>query len=387
MTKRRVPKASRGDAAGSDRLLRSLLEQARKAALKSAPKKHHLIPASYLRRWQEGRNIRVTWVDEGRSYLNSPENAARETDYYLLASPDVDPETVPPLLFEVMLGEVEQWAKAVIDKIISSGLASISMRERVELAWFLAFQVTRGHRFRVRQREMANDLMVLQYGDLTPEGARHLLKERKLAVTDSAVEEAVEASRQLRDGEIFVSPQDVAIVASSGEMALVIGEHLVGRNWQVYDSIPNLVTCDEPVVPIGGPGASREEWVGYQAAGAVIFPLSPSKLLVMFREDLTPMVDSRLSREETVEVNREIISAASRWAFERPVKHVTERLRVPPVPSPMVVRDGPYWSDGDGRKAIFRTYSPTRWQKGLAPPWPVARWWERPVLRTAQSSR
>lgn len=71
--------------------VRAIFEQAVKNAEGTPPRKHHLVPASYLRRWAEDGKVRVTVVDEGRSYLSAPETAACETDYYRLDHPDVDP--------------------------------------------------------------------------------------------------------------------------------------------------------------------------------------------------------------------------------------------------------------------------------------------------------
>jgi hypothetical protein len=43
----------------------------------SVPRKHHNVPESYLRRWEENGQIRVTEVDVGRDYVTSPGRAAR----------------------------------------------------------------------------------------------------------------------------------------------------------------------------------------------------------------------------------------------------------------------------------------------------------------------
>ena len=47
----------------------------------SAPRKHHLVPASYLRRWQgSARTIRMTETTSRRSVLVSPQKALKQTD-------------------------------------------------------------------------------------------------------------------------------------------------------------------------------------------------------------------------------------------------------------------------------------------------------------------
>src|SRR4051794_4521934 len=45
----------------------AVFEEARKSAQGgSAARKHHLVPASYLRRWEEDGQLRVTVIDEDR---------------------------------------------------------------------------------------------------------------------------------------------------------------------------------------------------------------------------------------------------------------------------------------------------------------------------------
>jgi hypothetical protein len=41
--------------------------------------------------------------------VTTPRKAATETDYYRIESPDLDPEEIPPLLFEVTFSRVEKW--------------------------------------------------------------------------------------------------------------------------------------------------------------------------------------------------------------------------------------------------------------------------------------
>ena len=63
--------------------MRLLLERARRFALQ-APRKHHVVPASYLTRWARKGAIRVTDLQTRKAYSSSPEKVARRTDYYRL---------------------------------------------------------------------------------------------------------------------------------------------------------------------------------------------------------------------------------------------------------------------------------------------------------------
>ncbi|MEU0646147.1 DUF4238 domain-containing protein [Streptomyces umbrinus] len=355
----------------------ALLESAKRdQAGGSAPRKHHLVPASYLRRWEEGGKIRVTHVDRKKSHLASAGTAARETDYYRIESPEVDPEVVPPLLFEKMLGEVEGMSVEIIDLLISQGPEALSPDQRAKFSLFLAFQITRGHSFRVANRLMVGDFFKLKYENVTAEGVRRFLIDAGMPSNTADIEAAYAALKEVSSGDVVIQPQDASIVAESGTLALQVGEHLFARNWHKFTTVPILITCDEPVVLLGGPPRDRRERAGASTAGIVFFPLNPSNLLVMFHPRFHPWGSPELDRVETAEVNREVMAATSRWAFEKPSRHVTERMPLPPAVAPFK-REGPYPMAGDSNQQLFRIFRPTRWASAAPPlpPWPVSRWW------------
>ena len=64
---------------------RRLFDVARKNEGQSAPRKHHIVPSSYLDRWAENGHVRVTDINSGHTYVQSPAKAMRETDFYSLA--------------------------------------------------------------------------------------------------------------------------------------------------------------------------------------------------------------------------------------------------------------------------------------------------------------
>lgn len=350
----------------------ALLEKARRAAQNSAPRKHHLVPNSYLSRWAEDDKIRVTRVDDQYSYLAPPRKAARETDYYLLESPDVDPEEVPPLLMEVMFGEVEGLAKAAIDQMLETGSAHLGPEQAAEFAWFLGFQATRGHAYRRTQAHLMNELFRLKYGKVTDEGLRQLLSKRGQPGDDADVAAARRFIDELNAGTMRVTQQQTAMAAQSAKSAYDVGQQFLNRHWQIFTAPPILITCDEPVVLIGGPGHRRGERGGFASVGVVVFPLAPNAVLAMFRDDLRPAEPWELAHAEVAELNREILAASARWAFERPARHFTQKVMVPPAPDPAAFEE----FESDGRQ-ILRAYTPTRWAGPDAPDWPVRRWWTR----------
>lgn len=355
-----------------------LLDQARRNAAGSAPRKHHLVPASYLRRWAEDNRIRVTVLDERRSYISTPENAARETDYYRLEHPDLDADDLPPLLFETMLSHVEDNAKGVIDELLEHGDPGRIDPERMALfAWHLGLSVTRGRAFRAGMKGMVADFFRLQFGKITDSGILALLTKHGVADTPDNLARHRAFFDDLQSGKVWVEQPDAALVALSGQIADPIGEQMFLRKWRVYETPPILVTCDEPIVTVGGPGSSRSERAGVGSAGVVLYPLSPTALLALFEARMKPRGTSTLDLDETAEVNREIASNASRWVFERPSQDVAQALMLPPAPDPPFKREGPFPVAGSTTGEAFRTFTPTRWaDKDEAPPWPVARWWE-----------
>lgn len=357
--------------------LEQLVDEARRNEGGTPPRKHHLVPASYLRRWAESDQIRVTVIDESHSFRTAPAKAARETDFYRLEHPDVDPNELPPLLFETMLSKVEGNAKTVIDGLIAHGrLDRIAPEQAALFAWHVALTLTRGKAFRAEQEEMLTDFYRLRYAKVSDQGIHAQLRRAGIDATPEEVARHRLFLDELQAGDIRVQRPDAASVALSAQMAQPLGERLFDRVWVVHRTPPILVTCDEPVVILGGPGSPRAERSGVGVAGVVLYPLSPSELLVLFHPDMRPEGRPVLDRAETLDINREIIASGSRWAFERPTRPVTLGLRVPPAPEKPFMREGPLPQVEGAEGELYRTYKPTRWRDdGTAPPWPVERWW------------
>ena len=122
--------------------LRDLLEEARQSGDSlSAQRRHHIVPAFYLKHWADNGKLLVTNVDEGRSWPATPRRAATESDYYRIESPDLDPDEIPPLLFEVTLSRVERWGADFIDAAIADHDTLLRCEEqRVLFSVYMAFQ-------------------------------------------------------------------------------------------------------------------------------------------------------------------------------------------------------------------------------------------------------
>ena len=362
---------------GLPREAEGLLDEARRNEAGTPPRKHHLVPASYLRRWAEDGKIRVTEVDEQHTYVTAPKTAARQTDFYRLEHPQLDANKLPPLLFETILSKAEGNAHQVIDHLLEQrDVTGLAPEQTAEFAWHLALSITRGRAFRAEQQEMLNDFYRLQYSKVTDEGIRARLKEHGIDPTPAEVATNREFLDDLQTGEVRVERPVASSIAMSAEMAGPLGERLFQRSWVVFETPPILVTCDEPVVIVGGPGSPRSERSGVETAGALLYPLSPSSLLVLFHPSMRPVGPLVLDHAEVAEINREIIAATSRWVFERPTRRVAMGLRVPSAPEKPFMREGPLPQAAGAEGELYRFMKPTRWSdEALAPPWPVQRWW------------
>lgn len=361
---------------------RQLMEEAKRNAAGSPPRKHHLVPRSYLQRWAEpddkGRDrVRVTEVDEHRSYCPAPDQAARETDFYRLEHPDLDPDTVPPLLFETYLSKIEGQAVKAIDGLIEHGDPSeLGAETFVLFAMYLGLTVTRGREFRARAHQILAEGYKLLYADVSDKTIVQKLRDRGIEPTDELIAQHRMFLNGLQTGETVARVTTAQLVVQSADMAEDVAERFVHRNWLVYKTPPILVTCDEPVIRVAGPGAPRGEKGGVESSGAVLFPLDPSHLLVMFHPDMDPQGPLVLDHVETAEINREIIAGSTRWAFERPCRNIAERLIVPPLPPEAMKTEGPLPQVVGAKGDLYRQYAPTRWQsEPYILPWPVGRWW------------
>lgn len=142
--------------------------------------------------------------------------------------------------------------------------------------------------FRAEQQELLSDMYRLQWANVTDDGVRKRLQGHGIEATPEEVARNQAFLNDLQAGQVWPERPEAAVIAMSVEVSEPLGVHLCSRRWEVYKTPPILVTCDEPVVAVGGPGSPRSERSGVAEAGVVMFPLCPSALLVMFHADMRP---------------------------------------------------------------------------------------------------
>ena len=205
-----------------DAAVAALFESAKKSE-QAAPRKHHLIPASYLVRWEVASKLRVTETSTTTTYLNSADNAARETDFYRMESDDLDSDEIPPLLFETILSRLEGAAPAVIDLLIEGGPTALGHLDALAFAQFLAFQFVRGRARRQEIMDIANNGMLLMWGSITDEGIVQRLRDQGDDPTPAAIADIRKWITDLKAGKIRVGLQQAALI---GYAAMAAEEEL-----------------------------------------------------------------------------------------------------------------------------------------------------------------
>ncbi|WP_276944634.1 DUF4238 domain-containing protein, partial [Ferrimicrobium acidiphilum] len=301
-----------------DEAVAKMFERARKNG-ESPPRKHHLIPASYLERWAVDGRIRVTETDSKYTYVTRPDQAARVTDFYSLASDEMDNDRIPPLLIETILSQIEGDAKQIIDKLIEGGPRALTLIEALEFEQFLAFQIVRGRLFREQLAEVVDRAQFVLWSDITDEGIAANLSEQGVENDPDEVAHIRAFISEWRAGQVRVQLQGPAMVGFAAEAAIQLQGVLLARAWRIFHTSTPLITCDEPVASVPVPRGDRRRYPGLQTAGAIIFPLHPHHLLVMFHPAL-PLDEEamrpELSQIEVGEINRELAANSERWLFE-----------------------------------------------------------------------
>ncbi len=349
----------------------------------AAPRKHHLIPAVYLRRWESDGLLRVTDVDQRHSYLTSAANAARETDFYSLESQDLDPDEVPPLLAETAFSRLEANAAEALVVLLDDH-DRLSSQQRFDLTALMLMQYTRGRLHREGQQFLTNEFHRVTYGSLTRQAAREtFVKYEGRAQNEEELDRLYSDFQALQRGELLVHQQRPQMVLDAMQLAMDGGACLYDRVWTLMNCRRDLLTTDEPVLPVDFDAAPRDERAGVGIAPVVFFPLAPSKVLAMFHPVVAPLVGltegsrAELDGMESVALSHELLATSHRWAFEAPCaddRSLALKLRVPERDESARF-ESVTGASLPGGGELMRFYVPTRWASAATvPPSPVRGW-------------
>lgn len=241
----------------------------------------------------------------------------------------------------------------------------------------MGVQFTRGRRERESLEAMANETCRLQYGELTDAGIAEMLSRGGHEASVAAVAESRDHIDGLVSGEIVVAPQQAASVGLAIQTGIESGAAIFARQWVLAKAPSVVITCDEPVVCIGGPRSPRGERVGLTAP-VVAFPIAPNRILLTAAEGMGIDDDLSHADADAADLNHEILAACHSLAFELPDRHFTTSAKVPPLTAPIAMKRGLERGtkpQGEAEAEVIRMYRTHRFEAEPWRPWPVPRWW------------
>lgn len=300
----------------------------------SRSRKHHLVPASYLRRWTRNEALYVTDLSISKTYPAAAEVAARVTDFYEIRDSQIDEEETPPMLMETMLSMIEGSMVGAIDRLIDSGVKDLEVEQIQSICRYVGFQATRGQHVRQLLLELSSQVAKLEMASQSDAMIRERLLASGQEATDEDVAEVKDALNAVKEGVIEIrapKPMLIWLAADVGENAWPF---LVSRRWMVCHSFTEILTSDEPVLFVSSARRQDLSPRGLGLSSVIVFPLDPHHLLAMFHPDM-PLGKSAMYAEllpsESEEINLALAWNASRWVFQRAKSRRMENIWIPPT--------------------------------------------------------
>jgi len=258
----------------------------------SQPRRHHYVPAFYLRGFSDRKHrVRVYRREEGGTLTTHVRNAAVETGFYDLT----DRQGAPTLAAEELLSQIESDAADAIAALVRSD-GRIDARTRDAMSVFMATLIMRTPEKRDLHRAMNSSL-------------------RDTLLREGLDTEAVDALF-IRSGITEPSRNDDIRLLFS--VAAEIAPILHAMEWIVGTSrSAGLVTSDHPLAiydrepdPLRGTGLLN--------ADELYFPLTERFVLIMLPQPLDLDPRAYLRAENVLFVNSLVAGHSYRYVFQNP---------------------------------------------------------------------
>jgi hypothetical protein len=247
----------------------------------SEPKRHHVVPEFYLRRFSREGEIELVARDDCRAVVSTGVSAALVQKYFYSIDTDQGRDAIVEKMFA---SEIERPAARAIARVIDQKKPTSFPGLRGAIAAFLAFQFVRGPAARhaaveffkagarkvtsMATPEIVQGVLARQGEPISLGDARDLLS---LAQTDDRMEVSSEANVHL----------SVAL-----KTALKLIPIFLQRAWTILDfPATALLTGDEPLALVGESLAPGEA-LGATDAPEIVFPTDPRHALILIRPDL-----------------------------------------------------------------------------------------------------
>jgi hypothetical protein len=253
--------------------------------MKNRPKVQHYVAQSYLRGFAVGAgrhaSLYVYERNKARPFRQTPQQAARETDYYTVRNAD----GVPDDSIEDLLAAVESEAVPVIRSVCSTDI-QLSWEGRNKIALFLGFQEFRVPWTRRQIEKLYGTL--LDFAMTGHAKAPGLLEHTMQIMRDqgydfgSVTAQSMRESIERKDHTIEVSPQ--VSLTSLVQMAPVASAYYREMDWTVMKchGKPFFITSDNPVVKFAPESGRPSLGVGIMNPAIQIwFPMSKTTSLII----------------------------------------------------------------------------------------------------------
>jgi len=269
--------------------------------------------------------------DLKKSFVTSVEKAAKETDFYAVATADGRSQDV-----ERLLSQIEDLGAPAIQAVTSGGFPP-STADREAVAMFIAFQFTRGRNHRDAWNMMTDYTTKLFIHGMTEDDARaRLTAATGTAPSDKDVRSIVELGQNLDSWEVVPHPNEAIKAMLDNTPQLV--PYIMERRWRLARfGKPLLLTSDSPVA-LWRRVHSSAYGIGIANADEIRFPLDPQHALILTLDGSEMVWD--LHDRHAADLNRSVGAVGYEWIYRHPEYDALEELKLPP-PRPPIHISGP----------------------------------------------
>lgn len=328
-------------------------------------KRHHHVPQMYLRRWAapDGK-VRLTKMATGDFYDQGPDEVANEPNLYTISANDLESD-YPTRWLEKHMSRIESDASASLRALDALPNGRVTDRNLIEdLAVYVALQDQRT--LRRRSQELRIEDALNRFGRAEVMNAFLPVVCRLYGIPYSVQRHNELLQRFLDQPLISEARKPRAIESAVGVWRNQAVPHFATqRTWWLIDSSAALVTCDEPVVYLGGSMRPRWRQGSWATSPIVLFPIGPHRLVLLTTvgRELRPPYE--LNPSEAAHVNFEVAGASNKFCFEQTSTRISASIRVPAWPN---------LDPASASTFMEAVLAQSRWKEGEGPPWALARW-------------
>jgi hypothetical protein len=289
----------------------------------SEPRRHHLVPKSYLRRFaDESDQIAVVRRDGSKRFVTSVEKAAAGTDFYAVETTDGRSQDV-----ERMFSRIEGAAHEAIERVLS-GAFPPTPDDRERIAWFVAVQFVRGRDMRQAHTAMIEYFTKLHVVNVSEAQVRAMLAKTGKTPTDEEVADLVGFASD--PSAYSIEPSQNWLVSLMLRQPPKLMPMVAARQWQLARFFaPVLLTSDSPVILWCRTPPPAPYGVGFGTADEIGFPLDRHHLLVASRHDV-PEVVVECDGATGTALNFLTAVRAYEWVYHHPAEDPLQGLELPP---------------------------------------------------------